>query len=65
MVTTRINNRFTFVGSGDMCILRNEDLELPEPLQERLSFAKMAQANPTDVNLQEKFVEHLQKVDAA
>lgn len=48
-----------------MCILRNEDLKLPEPLQERLSFAKMAQANPTDVNLQEKFVEHLQKVDAA
>jgi len=48
-----------------MSIVRNEDLDLPEPLQERLSFAKMAQANPTDVNLQKKFVEHLQKVEVA
>ena len=65
MVTTQINDRFSFVGSGDMSIVRNEDLDLPEPLQERLSFAKMAQANPTDVNLQKKFVEHLQKVEVA
>lgn len=64
MVTTKINDTFSFVDDGDSCVVKNGELGLPENFQNRLSFAKLSQSGVLGSEVLPLFVTHLEKLRA-